>query len=221
MPTALFPFLHGTSSTHLLLCFLGRKKIMPSHSLLRRLSLLLIIHYSVAVPVDSNYLPLNSDDNTALSPNLSSSGDGSTGDLVATPQGGPMDVTRGSQWQQDLDSLSSDDKESSGSLIASQKNGCQASADQDFLSKREQGLCSVNSATMTPTKLQESGSGNAQKPNGTPQQNRPPLPKPRPLDLPEDYQVCKSPGLNVPVCAPESFAIGEPISNLVSCSLRT
>lgn len=201
---------------------------MPSHSLLRRLSLLLIIHYSIAVPADPNYLTLNSNGNTAVFPSLSSSGDGSTGDLVATSQGGPVDATSDSQWQQDLDSLGSDDKESSESLIAGKKNGCQASADQDSLSKRDQDLCSVNPATMTPTKLQEAGhqeagqqSGNAQKSSGTPEQKTPPLPKPQPVDLPEDYQVCAIPGMNVPVCAPDSFAIGKPISSLVACSLRT
>lgn len=194
---------------------------MPSHSLLRRLSLLLIIHYTVAVPADPNYLALKSNGNTALSPSLSSSGDGSTGDLVAPSQVGPVDATSDSHWQQGLDSLSSDDKESSESLIAGKKNGCQASADQDSLSKRNQDLCPVNFATKTPTKLQEAGSGNAKKPNGTPEQKRPPLPKPQPVDLPEDYQVCEIPGLNVPVCAPESFAIGETISNLMACSLRT
>lgn len=197
---------------------------MPSHSLLRRLSLLLIIHYTFAVPADPNYLALNSNGNTALSPSLSSSsGDGSTGDLVVPSQAGPVDATSDSQWQQGLDPLSSDDKESSGSLIAGKKNGCQTSADQDHLSKRDQdqNLCPVNFAAKTPTKLQEAGSGNANKPNYTPEQERRPLPKPQPVDLPEDYQVCEYPGLNVPVCAPESFAIGEPISNLMACSLRT
>lgn len=207
-----------TSST----AFLWRKKkFMPSHSLLRRLSLLLIIHYTVAVPADPNYLALNSNGNTAVSPSLSPSGDGSTGDLVVPSQGGPVDATSDSQWQQGLDSLSSDDKESSESLIAAKQNGCQASADQDFLSKRDHDLCPVDSATTIPTKLQEAGSGNVKNPNGTPEQQRRPLPKPQPVDLPEDYQVCEIPGLNVPVCAPESFAIGEPISNLMACSLRT
>lgn len=226
MPTALLPFLYGTTS--LLYPFESLAtftKIMPSHSLLRRLTLLLIIHYTVAVPADPNYLALNSNDNTALSPSLSSlSGDGfTTADLVAPSQDGPMDTftSNDSQWQQGLDSLSSDDKESSGSLIAGKKNnGCQASADQDSLSKRDQNLCPVHSATRTPTKLQEAGSGNARKQNGTPEQQRRPLPKPQPVDLPEDYQVCAYPGLNVPVCAPESFAIGEPFSNLIACSLR-
>lgn len=184
---------------------------------MRRFSLLLVIHYSFAVPADPNYLALN--------PNLglSSSGDESIGDLVATSQGGPVDATSDSLWHQDLGSLSSDDKESSGLLIASKKNGCQASADQDSLSKRDQNLCSVNPATMAPTKLQEAGqqSGNAQKPGGISEQQRQRLPKPQPVDLPEDYQVCEIPGMNVPVCAPESFAIGEPISNLVACNLRT
>lgn len=189
---------------------------------MRRISLLLVIHYSFAVPTDPNYLALN--------PNLglSSSGDESIGDLVATSQGGPGDAASDSQWHQDLGSLSSDDKESSGLLIAIKKNGCQASADQDSLSKRDQDFCSVNPATMAPTKLQEAGhqeasqqSGNAQKPSGISEQQRPRLPKPQPVDLPEDYQVCEIPGMNVPVCAPESFAIGEPISNLVACNLRT
>lgn len=195
---------------------------MPPHSLLRRLSLLLIIHYTVAVPADPNYLALKSNDNTALSPSLSLFGDGSTGDSVAPSQAGSVDETIDSQWQQGLDSLSSDDdKESSASLIAGQKNGCQASADQDSLSKREQYLCPASSAIKTPTKLQEAGSGNAKKTNGTPEQKRPPLPKPQPVDLPEDYQLCETPGFNVPVCAPESFAVGEPISNLLACTLRT
>lgn len=194
---------------------------MPSHSLLRRLSLLLILHYTVAVPADPNYLALNSNRNTALSPSLFSSGDGSTSDLIPPAQGGPVDATSDNQWQQGLDSLSSDDRESSEPVVASKKNGCQASADQDSLSKRNQGLCSVNSATTTPTRLQEAGSDNAKKSNGSPEQQRRPLPKPQPVDLPEDYQVCEIPGLNVPVCAPESFATGEPISNLMACSLRT
>lgn len=200
---------------------------MSSHSLLRRLTLLLIIHYTVAVPADPNYLTLNSNDNTALSPSLSLSGDdGSTGDLIAPSQGGPVHASTGSdsQWQQGLDSLaSSDDKESLGSLIAGKKNGCHASADQDSLSKRDQNLCPVvDSATKTPTKLQEAaGSGNAKKTNGMPEQQRKPLPKPQPVDLPEEYQVCAYPGLNVPVCAPESFAIGEPVSYLMACNLRT
>lgn len=201
--------------------FCGKKKFMPSHSLLRRLSLLLIIHYTVAVPADLNYLALNSNGNTAVSPSLSSSGDGSTLDPVVPSQGGPVDASSDSQWQQGLDSLSSDDKESSESLIAGKKNGCQASADQDSLSKRDHDLCTVNSATTTPTKLQEAGSSNAKKSNGAPEQQRRPLPKPQPVDLPENYQVCETPGLNVPVCAPDSFAIGEPISNLMACSLRT
>lgn len=200
---------------------------MPSHSLLRRLTLLLIIQYTVAVPADPNYLALNSNDNTALSPSFSSlSGDGSTVDLVAPSQSGPVDVSSSSdgQWQQGLDALSSDGQESSGSLIIAGKknNRCQASADQDSLSKRDQDLCPFDSATRTPTKLQEAaGSGNARKHNGTPEQQRQPLPKPQPVDLPEDYQVCAFPGLNVPVCAPESFAMGEPISKLIACSLRT
>lgn len=194
---------------------------MPSHSLLRQLSLFLIIYYTVAVPADPNYLALNSNGNTAVSPSLSSSGGGPPGDLAAPSQDGPLDATSDSQWQQDLDSLSSDDNESSGSLIASKKNGCQAVANQDSLSKRDQGLCSVNPVTMAPTKLQETGSGKAQNFNGAPEQKRPQLPKPQPVDLPEDYQLCEFPGLNVPVCAPESFAIGGPISNLMACSLRT
>lgn len=197
---------------------------MPSHSLSKWLSLLLIIHCSVAVPADPDYLGLNPNSDTAVSPSLSASSYGSTGDLVATSLDGPVDPTSDSQWQQGLDSLSSDDKEGSASLIASNKNGCHASADQDSLSKRDQTFCSADPATLAPTGQQESGqqSSNAEKPSDAPGKQRRPLPKPQPLELPEDNRVCgKIFGMNVPVCAPESFAIGEPIKNLIACSLRT
>lgn len=196
---------------------------MPSHSLFRWLSLLLIIHYSVAVPADPNYLGLNPNGDTAFSPSLSSSVDGSTGDMVAPSLGGSVDATSDGEWQQDLDLPSSDNLESSGSVVASKKNGCHASAGQDSLSKRDQNSCSVDPATLTPTGQQESSqqSGNAQKPSGASEKQRPPLPKPQPLDLPEDDQICKIPWMNVPVCAPESFAIGDSIKNLIACNLRT
>lgn len=196
---------------------------MPSRTLPKWLSLLLIVHYSVAVPTDPNYLGLTPNSDTAFSPSLSSSGDGPTGDLVAASLGGPVDATSDSEWQQGLDSLSGDDLGSSESVIASKKNGCHASAEQDSLSKRDGNICSVNPATLTPTGQQESGQqpGNAQKPSGTPEKQRRPLPKPQPLDLPEDNRICKVPWMNVPACAPESFAIGEPIKNLIACNLRT
>lgn len=202
---------------------------MPSHSLFRWLSLLLIIHYSVAVPADPNYLGLNPNGDTAFSPSLSSSVDGSTGDMVAPSLGGSVDATTSDgEWQQDLDLLSSDDLESSGSVVASKENGCHASAGQDSLSKRDQTSCPVDPATLTPTGQQEAGqqessqqSGNAQKPSGASEKQRPPLPKPQPLDLPEADRICKIPWMNVPVCAPESFAIGESIKNLIACNLRT
>lgn len=195
---------------------------MPYHSLLKWLSILFIIHYSVAVPVDPNYLGLNPNGDTAVSPILSS-GDGSTRNLVATSPGGPVDGTSDSQWQQGLDSLSSDDKDSSGLLIASKKNGCRASAGQDYLSKRDQNFCPADPATMTPTGQQEAGqqSGNTKKLGDASENRRLPLPKPQPLELPEDNRVCRIPWMNVPVCAPESFAMGSPIKNLIACNLRT
>lgn len=201
---------------------------MPSHSLFRWLSLLLIIHYSVAVPADPNYLGLNPDGDTAFLSSLSSSVDRSTGDMVDPSLDGPVDATSDSQWQQGSALLNSDDLESSGSVIASKKNGCQASAGQDPLSKRDQNFCSANPATLTPTGQQEAGQqessqqpGNAQTPSSASEKQRRPLPKPQPLDLPEDDRICKIPWMNVPVCAPESFAIGEPIKNLIACNLRT
>lgn len=187
--------------------------------------MLLIVHYSVAVPADPNYLGLTPNGDTAFSPSIFSPSDGSTGDLAAASLGGPADAANiDSQWQQGLDSLSSDNLEGSGSVIASKKNGCHASADQDPLSKRDSTLCLANPNTLTPTGQQESGQqpGNAKKPNNTPEQQRRPLPKPQPLELPEDNRICKIPWMNVPVCAPESFAIGgEPIKNLLACNLRT
>lgn len=187
----------------------------------RWLSLLVIIHYSVAVPADPNYLS-NPYSDTAFSSSLSSV-DGSTGETVDTSLDGPVDATIDGQWQQGSDLLSSDDLESSGSVIASKKNACQASAGQDALSKRDQNFCTANPATLTRTGQQESSqhSGNAQTPSGASEKKRRPLPKPLPLDLPEDDRICKIPWMNVPVCAPESFAIGEPVKNLIACNLRT
>ncbi len=173
---------------------------MPFSLVLKLLSLLSLIVFSVAMPANSNHFDPLAVRDRASSSTFSRRDDGFNGNLEAAFTGQTTDGTGNGQSD-----FSAED--TTGSLIASQGDGCQT---QTSNKKRQ------NGAAFCPAPQGQKGGsvtgedGSVESPA---QQSRPargPLPKPRPIFIEEDQRTCPFRFLNVPACSPFEFAIATP-----------